>query len=699
MATVPGTPVHSPRRPSTAWRIVRLVLIGLVISAALLIAFPPFGLIKDRLAATIGDAIGRTVTIGAMHVRYWPSLEIQFDQVTVSNPATMPVRDAFRAESVRARIEPLPLLKGRIRMEGLDLVVPTFALEEAADGTRNWVFDTAGAAKAGAVPAAFSLPPTSTITDGTLTFQSAITGASRAASAINSVQTLDLVSGALAAKGGLVAGGETVTFDATVGDFNAVISGTSTALKATIDARPLRASVDGNALFASAAEFKGALSAASPSLVDLARWLGSDIAAGGEPLRGSLEGQILATTRDVVFSETDVRVNTTSGRFEGTLDLGGARPRLGGSLESEHIDLARIIGVSQARTTFAPMQDTDFDPVVTAGWEQLLTDLTALEQGATAAPEAAPSAAASAAPGWSEQPFNLKALQAFDLDLVVQAAAITYGGLDLKRGRVKTVVADGALDANIEELAVGDGSAVGTVRIDSRAEPPRAALKLTLSGVAAEPIVSEFTGKPLLAGTSNVEITATAAGQNQNQLAQTLEGKAHFQMGKGALRGFDVRRMIFEWWKSWTFDLALKTSFERLDASYDIKKGILRSQPSLSLGGPDVEINSQGTVNVPDKQLNQEIRVKATPPPSAFPIPVRISGSWTKPSIGIDWWGLFSAGPSLGGPQALAAAPEPAPANVQTAIRRVLASDRVASRLTPEARRMLESLLPAEAGP
>ena len=170
-------------------------------------------------------------------------------------------------------------------------------------------------------------------------------------------------------------------------------------------------------------------------------------------------------------------------------------------------------------------------------------------------------------------------------------------------------------------------------------------------------------------------------------------------MGKGALRGFDVRRMIFEWWKSWKFDLAQKTSFERLDATYDIKKGIMRSHPGLALGGPEVEINSQGTVNVPNKQLDQEIRVKAIPPPTAFPIPVRISGSWAKPSIGIDWWGLFSAGPDVGGPQALAAAPGPPPANVEAAIRRVLAADLPSDRLTPEARSMLESLLPAGQGP
>ena len=698
MATDSGTPAR-PKKRSTTWRIFRLVLVGIVVSLALLIAFPPFGLIKDKLAESIGQSIGRTVTIGGMSISYWPKLEVTFEQVAVSNPPNMPPRDVFRGETIWVLVEPLPLLKARLRMQSLDLVKPTFALEEGADGTKNWVFDTAGAAEADAVPAEFSLPPASTITDGTLTFQSAITGASRSATAINSSQSLDPVSGALAVKGNLVAGGETVTFDAAVGDFNAITSGGSTTLKATVDARPLRANLDGNALFAAAAEFNGALTACSPSLIQLARWLGSDIAEQGSPLRSSLEGKIVATTRDVTFSETDVQVNATSGRFDGTLDLGGERPKLTGQVASEHLDLARIAG-AVPRTSLTPTAAPNFDPLVTSGWEQLLGDLAALEQGAQAAPQPAPAAVTpSAAPAWSEQPFNLKALQAFDLDLIIQAAAITYGGLDFKEGRVKTAVSDGVLDANIEQLALGNGTAVGTVKVNSRAEPPQAAVNLTLTNVEAEPIVTEFTGKPLLAGTSNVEITATAAGQNQSQLTQTLDGKAHFRMAQGALRGFDVRRMIFEWWKSWKFDIAYKTGFERLEASYDIKKGVLRSQPGLSLGGSEVEINSQGTVNVPSRQLNQEIRVKAIPPPTALPIPVRISGSWEKPSVGIDWWGLFSAGPSVGGPQALAASPEPPPANVQAAIRRVLEADLPSSRLTPEARSMLESLLPQEAAP
>ncbi len=724
MATVSGTPAAptAPKKGGTFWRIARLVLIGAVASIALLLVFPPTGLIKDQLARSIGAAIGRTVTIGDIRLKLRPTLEAAFDQVAVSNPPGMPARDVFRAESIHTTVEFLPLLKGRVRMNRLDLIKPVFALEEGADGTRNWVFGGAGAhaettpaadaarskpegtatpASEALVPVAFSYPPDSAIVDGTLTFRSARTGAERTATAINAVQTFDPVSGALASKGHLAAGGETVAFDAAVGDLEAVIGGTSSTLKAHIDARPLKASVDGDASFSAAAEFAGALTASSPSLIDLARWLGSDITSSGSPLRGSLDGKIKTTTRDVTFTETDVMVDTTSGRFDGILDLGGARPRLTGTLASEHIDLGRATGAPR-QSTLAPAPVTDFAPLVTPGWEQLLNDLNALDRGAeAAAAEAAPSAAAPAitSPGWSEQPFNLKALQALDLDLLVTAAAVTYGALDLKQARVKAGLAEGMLDARLEALEVGRGTATGTLTVDSRAAPPRANVQLSMADVAAEPIVTELTGKPLLSGTSQVEITASAAGQTQSQLTSTLDGKAHFRMGPGALRGFDVRRMIFEWWKSWSFDLAARTGFTRLEAQYDIKKGIMRSEPGLAMGGSEVEINSAGTVNVPKKTLNQEIRVKAIPPPTAFPIPIKISGNWAKPSIGIDWGGLFSAAPGVGGPQALAQPPEPPPANVQAAIRRVLAQDLPEDRLSPEARRMLEELLPAEPSP
>lgn len=734
MASDPGTPVQAsmngdsagsagPQRKNggTAGRILRVVMIGIVVSLALLIVFPPTDLIKDQLAKSIGAAIGRTVTIGGMRLKLRPKLDAEFDRVTVSNPPGMPARDVFTAEKIKTNVDLLPLLTGRVRMNRLDLIKPVFALEEDASGTRNWLFGTGdpapvvartypvvqtAVATEGAPPpasealalSAFSYPPETTIIDGTLTFHSQMTGAERRATAINAVQVLDPLEGSLVAKGDLLVGGETVTFDIALGDYEGVIAGSTSSLKADINARPLRASIDGNALFSAAAEFNGAVTASSSSLVELARWFGSDITVSGTPLEGALEGQIQATTRAVSFTETNVMVDTTSGRFDGVLDLGGVRPKLSGTVSSEHIDLGRGTGM-RPRSTVAPEPVTEFQPMIQPSWEQLLSALEALEKGSQAAAEADMAASPITSPAWSEQPFNLKALQALDLDMVINAASITYGVLDLKRGRMKAVIAEGVLDAKLEELAVGEGKAVGVVKIDSRASPPRAAVEVSLTNVAAEPIVTELTGKPLLSGMSNVEITANAAGQNQSQLASTLEGRARFLMGQGELRGFDVRRMIFEWWKNWSFDLSSRTSFERLEAQYNIQNGIMRSEPGLEIGGSEVEINSAGTVNVAKKRLNQEIQVKVVPPPTAIPIPIKISGDWARPTIGIDWGGLFSAGPGIGGPQALAPSPEPPPANVAIAIRRVLAADLPVDRLTPEARAMLESLLTSGRGP
>jgi AsmA protein len=106
-----------------------------------------------------------------------------------------------------------------------------------------------------------------------------------------------------------------------------------------------------------------------------------------------------------------------------------------------------------------------------------------------------------------------------------------------------------------------------------------------------------------------------------------------------------------------------------------------------------VTITSSGAVNVPARKLKQDIRIKVVPPPTALPIPVRISGDWAKPTIGIDWGGLFSGAMGLGGPQAVAPAGEPVPANVQATINRVLAANLPPEKLSDGAKEMLRSLV------
>ncbi len=438
----------------------------------------------------------------------------------------------------------------------------------------------------------------------------------------------------------------------------------------------------------------------------------------GEPVRAMVTGKVKATTRDLTFGGTDVVINGTRGELDGVLDLMGLRPKLTGTVKAPRLEFGKgavqtpagqrglLPEAADGELTAAAAAAPGEDPTVTGGWDGLLQDLETLEgTGASGdaldgAPRQAGLAAAPAAKsGWSEQPLNLKSLSLIDADVVLLADEVAYGGLEMKGARVKTALTDGVLDATLEDIKVENGQATGNLGIDSRATPPRAQLKLSLTDVPAEPVITQLAGRPLITGKSNVTIDARAQGQTQSQLAATLEGKARFRMDKGALRGFDVRRMVSEWWRKWKFDLAMKTAFEKLEAQYDIKKGVMRSEPGLELGGPDVTINSTGDVNVPAKRLNQEIRIKVVPPPTALPIPVKISGEWSKPSIGVDWGGLFSAAPQasvedLGGPQNIAPAAEPPPPEVQAAIERVLAANLPPEKLSESGKAMLKSLLP-----
>src|SRR5690606_37713371 len=99
--TAAATRAGPKKKRSKVWRIFRLLLIGIVVSAGLLLAFPPLGLIKDQIAKSTGDAIGRTVSIGEMDYRLSPFLTLEFKDVRVSNPAGMAERDLFRTDTAR----------------------------------------------------------------------------------------------------------------------------------------------------------------------------------------------------------------------------------------------------------------------------------------------------------------------------------------------------------------------------------------------------------------------------------------------------------------------------------------------------------------------------------------------------------------------------------------------------------------------
>jgi AsmA protein len=694
-----GQPAKGRSRLGRAVRGLGVIVLGILVVIALLVAFPPIGLLKDKLAQMAGASIGRTVTIGGAQLAFRPDALLSLENVTLSNPPAMPGPELFRAESIKAKIRLWPLFKGEADVVSLELVKPELNLQEDGSGAKNWIIEREGQDST----AALVLPRMTAVQKGRVSYASAKTGTQNALDGIDALMAVVPETGVTEVKGQFGLKGERVTAGMALADFRAVAGGKPTNIRAALETGHGAAELAGEAVLSDKSAIAGDLKASTASILDLARWLGADIAPSGEALAASLEGRIKATPADVLFAATNLIVNGNSSRLDGRLGLAGPRPKFEGTIAADRLDLGRLVAARPrlAAQALAP-ESAGEEIAVAPAWDDLLLELKAIEQGGTARAAAQPeafSAAPSPGSAWSEQPFNLAALKAFDLDVILTVTDIAYGGLGLKNGRLKAGLSDGHLDSTLEALDMGAGHATGAIKVDSRANPPRADVALSLTDVAADQIMSVISGKPLLSGTSNIDITAAASGQNQSQLASTLEGKAKIRMRAGALRGFDIRLMISEWWRKWTFDIARKTSFERLEAQYDIKKGVLRSSPDLALDGSEVEISSKGDISLPAKRLNQEIRIKVVPPPTSFPIPVRISGAWSQPSIGVDWGGLFSSTEALGGPQGVAPSAEPPPLAVQAAIRRVLASDIDQSILNDQGKAILRSLLPEESAP
>jgi AsmA protein len=697
-------------RRMSAGRIGMIVLAGLVMSALLLILFPPVGLIKEQIAEAASKALGRPVTANDMTLSMWPHVSAE-----ISNPAVLPELgregEFFRADAIKAKLKLWPLLSGKAEVESLELVKPVISLVANADGKGgNWS-GLGGAKRSGGDGIAVALLNGATLTDGVVTYTSSKLSQPIAIENLNATVGRD---GNIVANGTFWHKGAASALNVSIENGKDAADGQPTPVTLTIDGEPVKFGFKGTATITEAA---GDIALTTNSITGLARWIGSTVKPVTPAIPGSLSGKIKASASGIGFENADASMGLTSGRINGSLALNGTRPKFSGTISMPRLDLNGLFLQRASQPGAAPETSFNDDLVLETApaWGGLLAALSGSTTAkATAAkkdtkPIVVPAATKTSA--WSATPIDLKILKLADLDATLEAETVVYGNLDLKKASFKTVLEDGKLNALIHQLSVGTGgSATGKLDLDGRALKPAADFALSMKSVAAEPIISEITGKPLLAGTANVDISAKGEGVTQTELAASLNGKARFQMSKGFIRGFDVRSLVGNWWNSLTgglkFDIGKQTSFENLDANYEIKRGVMMSSPGLDIGGRDVQVTSRGQVNLPAREINQEIRVKVVPPPAAPPIPVRITGNWSKPNISMDWGDLlFAAGAQqmpadnarTGAPteaatdfQELAPTPEQVPTDVKAAISNALKSN---NELTDEGRALLKSLV------
>ena len=145
----PTSPSPIVRPPASTRKRLAVALLGLlgvavaiVVSAVVLVAVIDLRPMLERYATR---TLERRLTIGTLHIAWGNPLRVEVGDVRVANATWGSRPDMIRIETLTATVDVIPLLRGVLRFETLEVRKPEIVLERDANGIGNWRFGDAAA--------------------------------------------------------------------------------------------------------------------------------------------------------------------------------------------------------------------------------------------------------------------------------------------------------------------------------------------------------------------------------------------------------------------------------------------------------------------------------------------------------------------------------------------------------------------------
>ena len=689
------TPQDKPRR--RLWRRpLFLIPFGLLVTLALgiaaLVVAPPVALVREQLARIVEEATGRELKVmGTVKLAVYPRPSLILEDVTLAGPPDAAGPDLLRAERIAGEVNPLPLLSGKTEISRLEIVRPTLTVrpEDRA------LLDRISQSQSGGIglKADEIIFRQITITDGSVNYLVRQPNPSWRIDQASASFADTSGNGDTRGSGSFRWRDDKVTFSSVLNDARAYARGEASPLNIKVDAKNLALELKGELSPKDKPHVGGTLTANTHSLRDLARWL--DVDPGAYALKGpaSFEGPLLADGDQIALMKASLKIEAGESIWDTQIRFGELRPQVTGNIAWRRLDLQKLLGetpkIAALTVQARPVDGTS----IPSAWQALTTQLAQFN----AAPGVAISALAASPPArserssWSVETLDLDALTAVDLNLTTAADLITHGSMQMQDARADLLLHDGRLTYTLKQIGIDKGRATGRMDVDASVKPAKVALSLSASDVPAEKALAQLLDNAFLMGLTKLNVVVAGEGRNAQEVLKTLDGKVDVTIEKGRLIGFNLRRALLEWWRSWSYDPQQRTSFDKITGNYGIKDGVVRTIGDLSLTGPEIEITSNGTITLPSQTLDQRVRLKAFPPPQHLAVPLRVGGSWERPSISWDWLSVFSDPGVSAAPTSVTSSPEPVPPEVKASIQQALSGPN-ADQLPPQVREMLQAL-------
>lgn len=283
----------------------------------------------------------------------------------------------------------------------------------------------------------------------------------------------------------------------------------------------------------------------------------------------------------------------------------------------------------------------------------------------TPAPAPAPAPATPApAPGPAAPPVD----DTIDLRALVGPTAsgsIKVGKLVVRGMKADDVSADiklekGKLDISTLAATLYEGKLAGVVSVNA-AENNKVAAKLSLAGIAIEPLLNDLTRRTSLSGKGSVVLDLTTSGANTYAMTNNLAGTLQARLRDGAVKGINIAQTLRELKRVVTGEVspavgvttgdAQQTDFTALDADVQFDRGI-GTVKNLNLASPLLRISqgSPATFNLVNRVVDFVALIRVVNTLTGqdgegleelrnVTVPIHVAGPFEKPLFAVQWRG------------------------------------------------------------
>ncbi len=322
----------------------------------------------------------------------------------------------------------------------------------------------------------------------------------------------------------------------------------------------------------------------------------------------------------------------------------------GFSGSAEHVDLKGLdLALDQSRLTGSASVRNFAKPAIRFG-----LDLDAIDADRYLPPRSeAPAVAATpgAAAGGAAQ-LPLEPLRALDIDGTLKIGKLKAYNVNSSNIVLRLTASNGQLRLNPAQAQMYDGRYQGNIGLDVRGDKPRLSLDESLAGVQVGPLLRDLTGKEeKLTGKAQLNAKLTAEGSAAEAIQQTLNGTAAFAFTDGAVKGFNLAKLIRDAKASLSGapvsgNDAEQTDFSELTGTAKITNGVIDNR-DLEMKSPAIRVAGEGIADLPKQQVDYLVKAsivgtskgqggKELESLKGVTVPVRIKGALADPKYSVD---------------------------------------------------------------